>query len=90
MRFQVQPGAYGTLCARCENGLVYERASGDTRAFCNTLMHPVVVPLDIVRCTDFRDRSQPSEHELEKIAWELKHDRGGRVTGFVPPKKQEG
>ena len=45
------------------------------------------VPGDVVECTDYEDRSTPSRWDLEQIAWTLQSDRGGRVQGFAPPKR---
>ncbi len=78
-----------TLCATCENGLVWQRRTGDVVAHCTYgCGHPQQVPVDIARCTDYRNKNQTSRYDMEKIAWEIKHDRSGQAVGFAPPKKK--
>lgn len=90
MKFKVQATSGGPICLRCENGLVYERAQGERQAFCGAIGTDILpVPLDIVQCTEYRDRHQLSRFELEKVAWTIRTDRSGQAIGFEPPKKDD-
>lgn len=83
-KFKVQPGS-GSLCGKCDNALIYERRHGDFVAYCNVNTVSILVPLDIVRCSDFRDRNTISQYEMEKIAWTVTTDKSGKKIGFKPP-----
>ena len=74
-----------SLCPRCRNSLNFTRATGETRFFCQADGDTRPVPGDIVRCSDFEDRALQTKYDFEEIAWMLKTDKSGRVTGFAPP-----
>jgi hypothetical protein len=88
-KIKVQPHAGDTLCARCHDGYVAERANGLRVAICHVTASPVRMPLDVVRCTDFTPRDTPTRWEMEKVAWTLNTDKSGKVIGFRPPKKDD-
>lgn len=52
-------------------------------------MHAEKVPLDIVKCSDYEDRRRVSRYEMEKVAWSIDHDKGGRIIGFKPPQPEK-
>jgi hypothetical protein len=77
----------GTLCERCNHGTVFQRrANARIHAHCDQLGGRAEVPTDISQCTAFEDKSLPRIYQLERIAWDIKHDKGGRMIGFKPPK----
>lgn len=88
-RFKIQLDRYDTLCATCHHGQVTERRNGQTTAFCNNLMRPVLMPLDVSRCSEYNDKRLTDRHDLEKIAWRVSHDKEGVITGFAPPKPKK-
>ena len=88
--FKIQADRLGQgLCTRCDNGIVYKRANGQTVSRCHVGMQNDTVPGDIVQCTDFEDRSAPTRWAMEKVAWTLNTDTSGKVLGFQPPKKDD-
>ena len=89
MRIKTQPDASDVLCPRCHYGLVWERRDGERVTQCDYVGRTTVVPGDIVRCNEFLDRNRVSRHDMEKIAWVIRHDKSGRITGFQPPKRRE-
>lgn len=90
MKFKVQADRYEpALCANCAEGVVSVRRNGETRTMCGVMGPAFFVPPDIVRCTDFQDKRDVSKWDMEKIAWEVRHDRSGAILGFAPPKKDK-
>jgi hypothetical protein len=87
-KIKVQPGSV-TLCGKCENALIFERRGGGVVAYCNVTTQPISVPLDIVKCSDFRDKNTISQYEMEKIAWTVTTDKSGKKIGFKPPTEKE-
>ena len=87
MRIKMQPRADG-LCVKCRNGQVTEDVDGGVSTFCNSMMVPWRIARPVVRCTDFEDRQNESEHEMRTIAWTLRTDARGKV-GFAPPDKKK-
>lgn len=84
MRFKVRRGEGLGICVSCRNGMVMEDDRGDRLTWCNNLMRPLLVQRPVVQCTDYEERTRESEHEMRKIAWELKTDKRGKL-GFAPP-----
>ncbi len=76
-----------SLCRTCRHSLNFERHTGEEFFYC-CVERTIPVPHDIIRCSDFADRTQAEVWGLEKIAWMLRTDKGGRATGFSPPKKR--
>ena len=88
MRIRMQPSVIAGLCGTCRHGVVLERSTGASAAYCDAMSADALrVPSDVTRCSRYDDRRLPSEWEMQKIAWTLKHDKGGRVIGFAPPEK---
>lgn len=79
------------LCASCAEGQIVEFANGATETYCHELgVHqPFRILRPVSRCSHFLHMASPTKYEMEKIAWELKTDRGGKVLGFAPPKKED-
>lgn len=90
MAFIIKRGRGECLCRRCDNGTVMERANGREYAWCHRAATAAAIPLDIVRCSDFSAKGEPSRYEMEKIAWTVTSDATGRICGFNPPEKDDG
>jgi hypothetical protein len=88
LRVTVVHGGSG-ICSRCQYGQVMERREGQTTTFCHNFYPERAVPPDIVKCNEYLDARQQTKHELEKIAWVIRHDRSGAIKGFEPPKKTD-
>lgn len=77
-----------SLCDRCRNGLVFERATGRTMYLCGAPGGlDREMPSDIVRCSAFDDKATPELYELKVLGWQLLKDKNGKVKGFQPPKE---
>ena len=75
------------LCSSCRSGVVTERKAGRITVYCNSMRK--YVPSDIARCSDYEDKRVPEKWDYEQIAWTIQHDKGGRMIGFKPPKRDE-
>lgn len=76
------------LCLTCDEAFIRETAR-DRIVVCNFLYHdPTVIKQPVLRCSGYRDKTQPAQHQLEKIAWTLDPNAKGREAGFQPPKKK--
>lgn len=89
MPFKINIAEGRTLCGRCHNGQVMKRDGGEIVVHCTELYNNPRMPPDISSCTSFEDRAHPQKWEMEKIAWAISHDKGGRFIGFKPPKKHD-
>ena len=75
------------LCRSCRWGTVFTRQNNKTSVHCNEMGK--AVPPDIRTCSEYEDKSQPSRHELEKIAWQVRTDRSGKIIGFERGKPKD-
>lgn len=75
------------LCRSCTYGMVMEKAGGDPYVFCNNIHR--FVPPNLAACSDYHHKDQPTKWELEKIAWQVRTDRSGKVIGFERGKPKE-
>jgi hypothetical protein len=87
MRFKIRAEPSEGLCVGCCHGQVTEYDTG-VETYCNNLMKPFRVHRPVRQCTDFEDRTQESEFEMRKIAWDISVDKKGQL-GFHPPKKKD-
>lgn len=87
-RIRVYPEESDVLCPRCQYGRVTRRRQGQTTTIC-TEDQAMEVPGDIVSCSEFLDRAKVSKRDLELIAWRIRHDKSGKITGFEPPAKKK-
>jgi hypothetical protein len=74
-----------TICQTCTYAVMYERRGGSVTVICTETSPSMVVPLDIVKCSDHTDRNTPRKYDLEKIAWMVSADKKGRFIGFARP-----
>lgn len=86
-RFKINIPDAGSLCMTCREGKVVDRANGKRIVWCQDTHPAQLVPGDVSSCTSYDDKRLTSKWDMEKIAWEIKHDNSGRIKGFTPPKR---
>ena len=74
-----------TLCATCGNGLVIKGPGSRMVVRCNRGFRIETIGFPVVECNRYRREGEMSLGELEEIAWMVRTDKGGKVTGFTPP-----
>lgn len=89
MRLKVQSDESGSLCTTCRNGMRVESRTRVTYGC--SWMHDYhrIVQEPVLKCSAYDNRNIPSQWEMEKIAWNLRTDKSGRILGFRAPKKEE-
>lgn len=85
MRFKLQE-TYRSLCHRCKMGHDRVYKNGEHAVWCGEIGRPVRGAVE--KCSDFKDRDAVGIRSMQSIAWELKTDIRGKVTGFARPKKR--
>ena len=88
MRLKTSADRMG-LCGNCENATVIRYKDGTAMVFCSWVHPPMRMTKPVESCTDYREHNTLDRHELEKVAWTLRTEKGGRVIGFEPPKAKE-
>ncbi len=89
MRVKIRGGTAGTqeapLCATCRHATIIRGTSLDHEIVeCSRLGYGhgrITFPVRF--CSVYSDRTQPSLHEMEDIAWVLRSDPKRREIGFV-------
>lgn len=72
------------LCFTCLNGMVVRgQAESQLAITCQAGMYPVPVRWHVSECNSYSDKSLPSLHSLEKIAWRFSVDDRKKTMGFV-------
>jgi hypothetical protein len=78
-----------SLCSTCAYSLILQGAAvSERKVLCSELKNGYgqeEVPFEIVtECSAYSDKTKPSLHEMQKIAFILKTDPRGKPIGFVP------
>ena len=73
-----------SLCLSCSNCVVAKTVANVTMVKCYDFGNIIDT---IEECSAYRDKNQPSEYQLEKIAWEIDPKKKG-AAGFKPPEKE--
>lgn len=92
------PRTQPSLCNTCDYGLVMKGGNLERMVLCKQGMgQPFPAPFHVIECSGYHDKTQPSEYDMEKIAWTIEtRNRGPK--GFVggqteivinPPKKDD-
>lgn len=79
------------LCGKCKHAHVREMKS-EILVLCTELPSDsrwLRITSPVLRCRDFQDINQPSQWDLEKIAWVLNTDEKTKKIGFKPPQQEE-
>ncbi|HEV3218131.1 MAG TPA: hypothetical protein VGZ48_00055 [Candidatus Acidoferrales bacterium] len=87
MKIKVKDGTPvegASLCQSCGWGLVLKgfRAT-DEVSICTRPYMDFRVPFPVRECSSFSDKTLPSKHDLESIAWILLTKQIDRKVGFV-------
>ncbi len=76
------------LCDSCSCGVVRRGASeSDENVHCTVTESDV--PIRVVECSRYVDRSQPSLWDMRQIAWVLETDSKRQRIGFLPASEWE-
>lgn len=74
------------LCDTCRwAGILKGAAESEEYIYCRWMDHEV--PLCVVECTGYDDKTIPSLGDMRAIAWTLE-TKDNRVIGFVSPKER--
>lgn len=74
------------LCDTCKNGLVMTgRADSNELVYCHEMGE--YVPIEVTSCSAYKNKTEPSLHDMKMIAWQLRTEKNGRSIGFVSPAK---
>lgn len=76
------------LCPSCRSSIIWEDDAGEHRICEAPSWQPFRPAGRVYRCNEYDNSSLPSRSDFERIAWELKTDKSGKVIGFKPPEKQ--
>lgn len=94
MKFKIQGGTpkgrKDPLCTSCAHSLVSEDDRGDIYIYCSLYGfggEALRIERKIVRCSSYNERNKVSIHQMEKIAWILRTEKGGKQIGFKPYSK---
>ena len=91
IRLKVQEGTRSNgkrLCDTCTSGVVMRgSAESEEMIYCHEMGEPV--PLRVVECNRYIDRSLPTLSAMREIAWILRTEKNGRQIGFAPPKNRD-
>jgi hypothetical protein len=76
------------LCDSCRFSTIMRGAAdSEERIYCAKLDAPSLVPLRVVQCNKYDDRSTPSLYDYQQIAWVLETSPSRKI-GFVSPEKR--
>lgn len=84
-------GSRESLCESCRHATIVEGVTFRERVvYCGELygMKQDNLPMKVVRCSAYDNKSTPSLRSMELIAWTLQTDAGKKVIGFKPPSKR--
>jgi hypothetical protein len=72
------------LCFTCQHGMIVRgQAESQLAITCHVGMEPVSVRWHVTECSSYSDKSLPSLHSLEKIAWRFSVDDRKKTAGFL-------
>jgi hypothetical protein len=74
-----------TSCRFCHRTVASQ--SGRETMVCNA-NRPFAIKEPIATCNIYLDRSKPTLHDMQEIAWTLMTDKGGRKIGFQSPEQR--
>lgn len=76
------------LCRTCRNSVIIQGSrDSDERRYCDALSgDSTQLFTNVADCSSYYNKSLPSLHQYEKIAWVLETSKG-RQVGFVPAKE---
>jgi hypothetical protein len=76
------------LCSSCRYGFHTKASlSGNELVLCMAVNPAMRVPEPLAECSTYLDRTQPTLHDMQEIAWSLMTDKGGRKLGFLSPEE---
>lgn len=88
LKLKIQNGTRSgkRLCDTCAHGQVM-KGDADSEEVVRCNFGDFVVPLRVIECTNYQDKSVPQLHEMKAIAWILRTERSGQRIGFVSPQR---
>ena len=74
-----------TLCLSCIHGHVIRGRNNEQKIVCGRMMENGLLNFPVVECNMYQDKSKPSLHDMEDIAWMLVTKKSSHAIGFVDP-----
>lgn len=71
------------LCRRCQRGQVM-RGAADSKEVIHCCYLGRRITFDVVQCSNFEDRGNPSIADMYHTAWILETSKNSRTIGFLP------
>jgi len=72
------------VCFTCQHGMIVRgQAESQLAITCHSGMQSVPVRWHVTECSSYNDKSLPSLHSLEKIAWRFSVDDRKKTMGFL-------
>lgn len=93
-RSRAVASSYKNLCLTCQNymAMKYSLNDREERVCVANYNHPIKLRGPVSQCTDYSDKTRPSKHEMNKIAWAIEPSKRkvgfGAEVDFIPPSKR--